>query len=407
MRNTNLIICLVIMLFATGQANAQFESQWRGKNRDGVYSETGLIKQWPVDGPKILWHYDGLGKGFASAVIAGDKIITCGMLKSTGYVFALDLKGNLLWKTAYGPEWAESWPGCRSTPTVYDNMIYVCSSYGIAVCINVTDGKILWSNDLSKNFGAKPPKWGIVESPLIVDEKVIFLTGSSEKNIVALNRIDGRTIWTSPGAGELTAYCSPLLINHNGKRIICTLTENSVLGIESETGKVLWTYPKKNKWSVHANTPLYYDGQIYVVSGYGSGGIMLKLADDGNSVTEVWTNTTLDNQMGGVVLLNGYLYGSGQDNGTWQCIDWKTGVMEFETDALGKGVTIANDGLLYCYSDKGGFALVKPTETAFEIISKIKITLGSDYHWAHPTIKNKILYLRHGNVLIAYSLAAE
>jgi len=407
MKYSKFITVLAIMLFANGWAKAQFESQFRGINRDGVYTETGLLKIWPADGPKILWHYDELGKGFTSAVVYNDKIITSGMLENIGYVFGLDLKGKLIWKTAYGIEWTESWPGCRSTPTVFDNKIYVSTSFGKAVCINVADGKILWSMDMNKDFAAQPPKWGIVESPLIVDDKVIFTTGGKEKNIVALNRLDGKIVWTSPGAGELTAYCSPLLINHKGKQIICTLTENSVLGIEALTGKVLWTYPKKNTWSVHANTPLYYDGQIYVVSGYGSGGIKLKLSEDGNTVTEVWTNTSLDNQMGGVVLLNGYLYGSGQNTKTWQCIDWKTGILKYETNAIGKGVTIANDGLLYCYNDKGDLALVKPGETAFEIISKIKITLGSDYHWAHPIIKDKILYLRHGNVMIAYSLAAE
>jgi outer membrane protein assembly factor BamB len=407
MRNLKFIMSTAILLFTFGWANAQFESQWRGINRDGVYNETGLIRQWPAEGPKILWHYDELGKGFTSAVVYNDKIITSGMLENTGYVFGLDLKGKLIWKTAYGKEWSESWPGCRSTPTVFDNKIYVSSSFGMAVCINVADGKILWSIDMNTAYDAKPPKWGIVESPLIVDEKVIFTTGGAVQNIVALNRLDGKMIWTSSGAGELTAYCSPLLINHNGKKIICTLTETKVLGIEAGTGKVLWTYPKKNTWSVHANTPLYYDGQIYVVSGYGSGGIMLKLSEDGNTVTEVWTNTSLDNQMGGVVLLNGNLYGSGQNNKTWQCLDWKTGLLKYQTSDLGKGVTIANDGLLYCYSDKGDFALVKPTDTTFEIISKIKINLGSDYHWAHPVIKDKILYLRHGNVMIAYSLAAE
>ncbi len=407
MKNTKFITVLVIILFANERANAQFESQFRGIKRDGVYNETGLLKTWPAEGPNILWHFDELGKGFTSAVVYKDMIISSGMIDATGYVFALGLNGKLIWKTAYGTEWTESWPGCRSTPTVFDNKIYVSTSFGKAVCINVADGKILWSLDMNKDFAAQPPKWGIVESPLIVDDKVIFTTGGKEKNIVALNRLDGKTVWTSAGAGELTAYCSPLLIKHNGKSIICTLTANSVLGIEAITGKVLWTYPKKNTWSVHANTPLYYDGQIYVVSGYGSGGIMLKLSEDGNTVTEVWTNTSLDNQMGGVVLLNGNLYGSGQNTKTWQCLDWKTGILKYETNAIGKGVTIANDGLLYCYNDKGDLALVKPGETAFEIISKIKITLGSDYHWAHPVIKDKILYLRHGNVMIAYSLAAE
>ncbi len=386
---------------------AQDLVQWRGKNRDGIYNETGLLMQWPADGPKILWHYDAIGNGYSSVVVLTDKIITTGMVDSLGYVYALDLKGNLLWKTAYGREWDDSYPGCRSTPTFLDNKLYISSSYGRAVCLDATNGAILWKVDLAKVFGAVPPKWGIVESPLVIDDKVVFSTGGKEALIVALNKMDGKTIWTTPGKDELTAYCSPLLINHKGRKIICTITAKTIWGIEFESGKVLWQYPKTNTWSVHPNVPLYNDGQIYIVSGYGSGGIMLKLADDGNSVTELWTNTSLDNQMGGVVFIDGNIYGSGQKNRTWQCVDWKTGKMKYDTDAIGKGVTIANDGLLYCYSDKGELALLKPTEKAFEIISKFKITLGSGEHWAHPVIKDKILYMRHGNTLIAYSLTAE
>ena len=407
MRKKKIVLAVIVTLLVNVNVFAQFETQWRGKNRDGVYNETGLIKVWPADGPKLLWHFDELGQGYTSAVIAGDKIITSGMDDTTGFVYALDMNGNKIWKTAYGKEWKESWPGARSTPTVFENKVYVISSYGMVRCMDIADGKILWTVDMAKEYGAKPPKWGIVESPVIVDDKVIFATGDKETNIVALNRLDGKKIWTSPGAGELTAYCSPLLYTHNGKRYICTITASSVLGIDPENGKVLWTHPKKNTWSVHANTPLYHDGQIYVVSGYGSGGIMLKLSDDGNSVTELWKNETLDNQMGGVVLLNGNLYGSGQNTKAWQCLDWKTGAVKYELKDLGKGVTIANDGLLYCYSDKGDFALVKPGETSFEVISKMKITMGSDYHWAHPVIKDGILYMRHGNVMMAYSLKPE
>ena len=381
--------------------------QWRGENRTGVYNETGILKQWPADGPKILWHYDSLGLGFSSPLILSDKIIITADISGTGYIYALDLKGNFLWKTAYGKEWEESWPGVRSTPTFMDGKIYINSSYGIASCFDANNGKLLWSIDLAKEYGAVPPKWGIVESPLIVDDKVIFSVGGKTTNIVAVNRLDGKAVWTSTGKGELTAYCSPLLIDYKGKKLICTLTAESVLGIDAETGTLLWSYPKTNAWAVHANTPVYKDGMIYVVSGYGSGGIMLKLADDCKSVSMVWTNTSLDNQMGGVVLLDGKIYGSGQKNKTWQCVDWNTGEMKYETKEIGKGVTIANDGLLYCYSDNGILALLKPGETSFEILSQTKVKLGEEYHWAHPVIKDKILYVRHGNSLIAYSIAAE
>lgn len=405
MNNTKFLV--PVLFFLSLSVIAQDLVQWRGKNRDGIFTETGLLTQWPAEGLKMLWHYDQLGDGYSSALVLKDKIITTGMVDTAGVMYALDLSGKLLWKTIYAKEWGESYPGCRSTPTYLDNKLYINSSYGQAVCIDATTGKIIWSIDMAKTFGADPPKWGIVESPLIIEDKVIFTTGGKEFNIVALNVNDGKTIWTSPGKGQLTAYCSPILINHNGRKMICTITANSVLGIALETGQVLWDFPKKNMWAVHANTPIYSDGQLFVVSGYGSGGIMLKIADDGNSVTELWTNSSLDNQIGGVVLLNNMIYGSGQLTRAWQALDWKTGVVKYETKELGKGVTIANDGLLYCYSDKGEIALVKPSDTKFEIISRMKITLGSGEHWAHPEINNKILYIRHGNALIAYSLAAE
>jgi len=383
---------------------AQNDAQWRGRNRDGVYQEKNLLKKWADDGPKLLWHFDETGKGFSSVVVAADRIFTTGMFDDKGFVLALDLTGKFLWKTEYGKEWTESWPGSRTTPTFLDDKLYLASSFGLATCVDAKKGKILWQIDLQKEYGATPPKWGITESPLIIGEKVIFTTGSPEANMVALNRNDGKKIWASKGKGELTAYCSPVLIDHKGKKIIVTHTANSILGINPESGDVIWTSPKTNKWSVHANTPVYSDGQIYCVSGYGSGGVMLKLSDDGTQVTELWKNTSLDNQMGGVILYNGNIYGSGQDNKSWQCLDWKTGAVKYTSTAIGKGAVIFNDGLLYCYSDKGELALMKPTETAFELISKFNISLGSDWHWAHPVINNGILYMRHGNVLMAYSI---
>jgi len=405
MNHKNILIPLFLIL--TFSLFSQDLVQWRGKNRDGIYHETGLLTKWPKAGLNILWQYDELGIGFSSPLVLKDKIIITGMEDSSGVMYALDLEGKLLWKTVYGNEWNESFPGCRSTPTYLNNKLYINSSYGKAVCLDAGTGAIVWSKDLAETFGAEPPKWGIVESPLVVDDKVIFATGGKEFNIVALNLLDGSQVWTSPGKGQLTAYCSPILFNYSGRKIMCTLTAKDILGIEVETGKLLWSFPKENRASVHANTPLFADGKIYVVSGYGSGGILLKLGDDGNSVEQLWTNTALDNQMGGVVLLNNTLYGSGQKKKEWMAVDWETGSVKYKTKALGKGITIANDGLLYCYSDKGILALVKPTENKFKIISKMEVKPGKGEHWSHPVIQNKILYLRHGNALIAYALAAE
>ncbi len=405
LKNSILIIfTLGVICIISFPLHAQNIIQWRGDNRDGIYNETGLMKKWTENGPKILWHFDELGKGYSSPIITPEKIFITGMINGKGNLFALDLNGKLLWKTEYGTEWDESYPGTRTTPTLYDNKLYINSSYGLAICFDAASGKILWSVDLMKAFKGTVPKWGIAESPLVFDDKVVFSAGGEDANIVALNKENGQTIWTSKGKGDKSAYCSPHLITHNGNKLLITMTADHILGIDPQKGDLIWSYEKKNKWSVHPNTPIYKDGLLYCVSGYGSGGVMLKLSDDGKSVSLVWKNETLDNQMGGVVLLEDKIYGSGHNNVEWHVLDWKTGNEKFKTKEIAKGTIIASDGMLYVYSDKGELGLLQPTEAGFNIVSRVKITLGAEQHWAHPVIKNGIFYVRHGNVLIAYSV---
>lgn len=404
MMNCNKIYLIVLFIYINLFVSSQNIVQWRGQNRDGIYTETGLLKKWSESGPKILWHFDELGKGFSSPIITKDKIFVTGSVNGEGIIFAMDLTGKQIWKTIYGNEWAESYEGTRTTPTFVDNKLYLHSSYGVAACVNATDGKIIWSVDLQKEFKATIPKWGIAESPLVIDEKVIFSAGGSNTNIIALNKNDGKTIWTSKGKGDKSAYCSPLIINHRGKNIIVTITADNILGIDPENGSLIWFYPKTNTWSVHPNTPIYKDGMLYCVSGYGSGGIMLQISDDGTKVTEKWRNESLDNQIGAVVLVNEFIYGSGQKDAAWQCLDWKTGEVKQKSKEIAKGNIISADGMLYVYSEKGEVALIKPLEGGFKIVSKFKISLGLEQHWAHLVINNGILYVRHGNVLMAYDI---
>jgi outer membrane protein assembly factor BamB len=393
-----------LFLLSAVYSMAQVPTQWRGQNRTGIYPETGLLKTWPAEGPKILWSFEGIGKGFASVVVSTDRIYTTGMLDSIGHVFAFDMSGKLLWKTPYGKEFTESWYGTRTTPTLVDGKLYIMSSFGLAACFDAQSGKELWRLDTQKEYGAVVLKWGITESPLVIGDKVIFTPGAPDVTLVALDKNSGKLIWKTKANGEISAYCSPLYVEHKGKKLILTHTQNNVICVNADNGEFMWQSPKTNQWSVQANTPTFIDGFIYVVSGYGSGSIMLKMADDCKSVSEVWKNSSLDNQMGGVIAMNGKIYGSGQNDKSWQCLDWATGAQKYQSKEIGKGCIIAADGLLYFYSDKGELALVKPGESAFEILGKTKVTLGTEAHWAHPVIHNGVLYLRHGNALIAYSV---
>jgi outer membrane protein assembly factor BamB len=389
------------------KVSAQEISQWRGSNRDGIYNESGLLKQWPENGPKLLWHFDDLGDGHSSAIVTQNVIYTSGMVGDKGVVYALDLLGKLLWKVEYGVEWNENWNGVRSTPLFYNDKLYLMSSFGKVVCLNAKNGQLIWTIDLLKDYDGVNIKWGVTENLLIDDNKLYCTPGGKTANIIALDPNTGKLIWKSVGNGEQSAYCSPMIVKLKEKKILVTHTAKSIIGVDASNGKFLWQFEHINTYAVHPNTPLYLNGYLYCLSGYGKGGVMLKLSEDGNSVSKVWSNTSLDNQMGGVVIVNGRIYGSGQKPHTWSCLDWNTGKEFYSEKITGNGNIIFADGMLYCYGDNGEVALVQPLDSGFKKISSFKVPYGENYHWAHLVINNKKLYVRHGTSLMAYSIASE
>jgi len=398
------IATLILSLGAVLSASAQEATAWRGPTRDGVYHEGGLLKQWPADGPEVLWSFDELGKGHSSAIVDNGFVYTTGMIGDQGYLFKFNLEGKRIYNKAYGPEFNQSYVGTRGTPTIVGDRVYLLSGLGKLYCLDAARGKVLWSKDLFRDFDGKNIQWGMNESP-VVDGDVVFITpGGKKYNLVALNRHTGKLIWSSPGRGELSAYCTPLLFEHKGRKMLATHTENHVIGIDALSGKMLWSHRHTNQWSVHPNTPIYHDGMLFYLSGYGSGGGMLKIAEDGNSVSQVWTHKKMDSRIGGAVRVDGYVYGSG-DSRYWVCYDWNTGGEMYASRDLGNGAVIYADGMLYCYSQRGELALVKADPSGFQVVSQTKVLLGSDQHWAHPVIYDGVLYVRHGKALIAYKVS--
>lgn len=383
---------------------SQEPTKWRGPSGNGIYPESGLMKQWPADGPDIIWTYEQLGQGHSSAIVANEAVYATGMIEGTGYLFKFDLSGNLIYKQAYGPEFAESYNGPRGTPVIVGTKIYLESGNGVLYCLNEVDGENVWSKDLFREFDGSNIRWGVNETP-VVDGRIIYATpGGSKNNVVALNRFTGDLIWASKGVGELSAYCTPRLINHNGRKILVTHTASHLIGIDAASGKLLWSHKHPNRYSVHPNTPLYHEGEIFYFSGYGQGGGKVKLNEDGTSVSRVWENKEVDSRMGGAVLVDGYLYASGDSNREWRCLDWESGKEMYASTAIAKGAVIYADGMLYCYSERGELALVKADPSGFNVVSKTKVSLGSEQHWAHPVIYDGVLYVRHGQALIAYKI---
>jgi len=389
-------------------ASGQDVAQWRGTNRDGIYNEKGLLKKWPDAGPKLLWHYEGLGDGHTSAAVTSKAIFITGMVNGQGWAYSFDLNGKLLWKKEYGKEWAESHNGVRSTPLVVGDKLYLETGYGQIHCLKTADGTSVWTVDLEKQYGAKNIKWGYTEN-LMYDGNVLYCTpGGTGASVVALDRNTGKMIWKAKSIDETSAYCSPMIVNLKERRVLITFLQTSICGFDVSNGDVLWKFAHTVSPDVHPNTPVYKDGLLFCTTGYGKGSVMLKLAADGKSVTEVWKHEMLDPKIGGVVLLNGTIYGGGDRNRFLFGLDWLTGkeLFKIKDNNLAPSNIIANDGLLYIYAESGKVSLAEPKADGVNVISSFDVPYGTMTHWAHLVIKDKKLYVRHGNSLMVYDLGA-
>lgn len=382
-------------------------SQWRGPQRNGIYPDKGLLKKWPEKGPRELWSFEGLGVGHGSVSFTKDKLFVLGMPDSTGILYAFDLSGKLLWKKEYGPEWYISYGGPRATPTIVGNLLYFESGKGTVYCYDTDKGELKWAVDLLTKFDAKNVEWGKAESVLIDGNKLICMPGGLKNNIVALDRLTGKTIWTSAGNSEPAAYNSPILVKHNNTSLIVTLTSESIVGIDAETGQFYWQAPQIMEYKNNANTPVYSDGMIYVASDMekpNSGLVALKLSDDGKKVSVDWRVQEFTSLMGGIIVKDGYIYGSKIDKKSWYCIDAKTGKTQYISKIIGDGAIIFADGLYYCYGMDGKMSLVDANPSSFNVISSFKVSKGTDQHWSHPVIHDGRLYIRHGNALMVYDI---
>jgi outer membrane protein assembly factor BamB len=402
---------IVLVTLVSGSFTAIAQSQWRGPNRDGIYSETNLLKTWPAEGPKLLWSYVGLGTGQGSVAVANERIYVTGIpdtLTSEGYLFSFNTNGKLLWKKSYGKDWVAVFPGARSTPTVVDDLLYLENGNGAVHCMKAKDGEAVWSVDFFKDFQCDSVQFGFSESLLISGDTLFCTPGGKTNNVVALNRFTGKKIWASPGYGEPATYSSPILFNHNGRRMFANLTASSIIGLDATTGEMFWRIKQFQDNKIHANTPAYFDGKLLVSSASrkdSSGLVLLQLSPDGKKADILWRNKEFINLMGGFILKDGYLYGSAYLQPKWFCIDLTTGLTKYIAKELGGGPVIYSDGHFYCYAEKDGeMALAEGTPEKFTILSKFKVPLGTAEHWAHPVIAGKKLYLRHNDALMVYDL---
>lgn len=413
----HLSICALMCFVGSATDSAATEwSQFHGPNRDNRSTETGLLKVWSEGGPKLLWTATGIGKGYSSVTVADSTVYTAGMVGKQTFVFAFDLGGKLKWKAANGASWqatkkmrwALRFAGSRATPTVHEGVIYHLSELGRLAVLDAHKGEEVWALDLFEQFGAECPKYGLCESVIIDGAKLICCPGGTKGYMVALDKKTGDLIWANMDVPGPVGYCSPIVVDFGEVRQVITLSAKVLFGVDVATGKLLWSVPHGNARNNSATDPIFHKGYVYASSGYGCGSVLVQLTptDGGIKAEKVWANKLMDNHHGGVLLIDGHLYGTGHNAKGWFCLDFMTG--EQKCHARGKGSVTYADGMIYLLSERGLMSLVVPKPDAYEVVSSFKVPSGGEgAYWAHPVVCGGRLYLRHADHLLAYEIKAQ
>ncbi len=404
-----LILASLTLISVTIAAGADWP-QWRGPHRDGRCTETGLLKQWPAEGPPLAWKAHGLGDGYSGVSVVGDRIYTMGDLGDGSYLLALNLAdGKIVWSTRLGrPGGGGGYPGPRCTPTVDGELIYALNQHGDLICAEAVTGKERWNRSLSKDFHGKMMSgWGYAESPLVDGQQVVCTPGGREGTIVALNKKTGELIWRSKEFTDNAAYSSLILEEIGGVRQYLQLTDASVAAVAADDGRLLWRADRRGRTAV-ITTPIFHDNLVFVTSAYGVGCNLFKVtASSPFEAEQVYANKNMANHHGGVILLDGHLYGYSDGKG-WVCMDFKTGEIVWNDKSLGKGSILYADGHFYLRSEastRGTLVLIEATPDGYREHGRFDQPDRSGKNtWPHPVIADGKLFIRDQDLLLCYDV---
>jgi len=384
--------------------------QWRGDSRRDHSPDKGLLAQWPQEGPKQVWSFNNAGSGYAGFAIAKDSLFTMGLRDGQEFLIAVNAStGKELWSSSAGQKYPNGWgDGPRMTPTVDGDRVFAIGGQGLLICVEAKNGKLIWSKNLVTDLGGQLQDWGYTESPLVVGDIVICTPGGPQGTLAGLDKSSGAVRWRTSDLTDKAQYSSPILIQHDGQPQVVQLVMNRFFGVSPKDGSVLWKKDFPGRVAV-IPTPIYEDGIVYVTAGYGVGCEAVRLGTN-NSIAPLYSNKVMKNHHGGVVCVDGYLYGH-SDGGGWVCQELKTGKEIWSHKGFGKGSVTYADGKLICLDERNGdVALVEASTQGWKELSRFKLAPLSSKRspqggiWPHPVVVNGRLYLRDQELLHCFNV---
>lgn len=397
-------LALGLVTLGLGPLQAQDDAewnQWRGPERDGHSQETGLATDWPDDGPRKTVNVGGLGVGYSSFAASGDRLFTMGAKDGQERVLAIDARtGLVLWSQDNGRMYKDSrGDGPRGTPTIDGDRVFALGGNGNLVALDRNSGEVVWRVDLLDQFGGRNISWGISESPLVTDGKVLVNPGGPRGGVAALDRDTGETIWTSTDDGA--GYSSAITVEVGGERQVVFFTSQRALGVDLDDGDLQWSYARVANRTANVATPIASDGKVFVSSDYGTGAALLEIGPQ--SAEEVYFTREMRNHHSSSVLVDDTLYGF--SGGILTALDFATGKLRWQDRSVGKGSVIYADGHLYLLSERGTVALAEATPDGYVEDARFELPRSESPTWTHPMIHRGMLYLRDQDRLYGFDIS--
>jgi outer membrane protein assembly factor BamB len=382
--------------------------QWRGPDRNGISPETGLAQQWPPSGPPVVWSATGLGAGYGTVAIKGTRIFVQGLRKGQTMLHSLDgADGKYLWSKSLGSGGDnDRGPGPRSTPTLDGDRVYVLTENGDLWCVR-EDGAEVWHRNILRDFSGSNIGWLLSESPLVDGDRVVVTPGGRQAGIVALDKMTGKTIWAAKELNDEAGYASLVVVDVQGIRAYTTFLASAAVGVRASDGKVMWKYPQAANRTANIATPVVHDNQVFYTSNYGTGGGLVTLRPQNGELAaqETYFTRDMQNHHGGVVLVNGTLYGF--SNAILTALDFATGKTLWQHRSVGKGSVTYADGRLYLLSEDNVVGLAEVTPKGYRETGRFQIADQGLPSWSHPVVSGGRLYLRNQSMLSVYDVRAR
>ena len=384
--------------------------QWQGPDRTRISKETGLLKEWPAGGPRVLWTANGLGTGYGSMAVAGNRVFLQGARGPNSMVIALDrADGKEVWAKALGrietKMRTDRGAGPRGTPTVDGDRLYVLTENGDLACLK-TDGAVVWQRNILKDFGGAQLQWLISESPLVDGPHLVVSPGGPGAGMVKLDKMTGKTVWTSKDLSDTAGYSSITAADIGGVRTYMTFTDAAGVGVRASDGKLMFKYSGAANRTANVATPVYSNDKVFFASAYGAGGGLLNLAVQNGEVTatEVYHTPNMRNHHGGMVLVDGYLYGF--SDAILHCLEFATGNVMWRDRSVGKGSVTYADGHLYIQGETNIVGLAEGTSSGYKEKGRFEIPDKGVPSWAHPVVSDGRLYVRNQDTMLVYDIKA-